>query len=101
MMMAQLTVRGVPEDVKEELERRARELGLSLNRVALNLLCEGARPTEADKARRRAALQRLVGSWTPDEVAEFKERLAEMRRIDEEMWDGEAVAGHVRVHRTH
>lgn len=100
-MMAQLTIRGVPEDIKRELEHRARAAGLSVNRLVLNMLADRARPTAEEKTRRREAIRRLAGSWTPEEIAHFKERLAEMRRIDEEMWDDEAIAGHVRIHRTH
>jgi plasmid stability protein len=97
MTMAQLTVRGVPEDVKEYFERRARREGLSVNRVVLNQLCTAAAADEK-QARVRAAVARLAGSWTTEEIAEFKERLAEMRQVDEEMWHGEAAAGHVSVH---
>jgi plasmid stability protein len=95
--MAQLTVRGVPDDVKKELERRARAEGLSVNRVVVNMLRENVR-AEQEKARRRQALRRFVGSWSKEDVAELKERLAEMRQIDEDMWREEATAGHVGVH---
>ena len=95
--MAQLTVRGVPDDIKQELEREARAEGLSVNRLLLDVLRLGLTRAQEVKARRQA-LERFVGTWTKEEVAEFNERLAEMRQIDEEMWRDEAPAGNVGLH---
>jgi len=84
MTMAQLTVRGVPEDAKRELERRAKAAGLSVSRLLLNMIGDGTRPTAEEKARRRAALQRFVGMWTKEEADEFRKRIADMERVDKE-----------------
>lgn len=85
MTMAQLTVRGVPEDVKKYLERRAKQEGLSVNRVVLDGLRQMAR-TDEERARRRKALQRFVGMWTHEEAEEVRQRLADTEQIEEEMW---------------
>jgi plasmid stability protein len=83
--MAQLTVRGVPEDLKQGLEREAKDEGLSLNRMALEALRLGLTQAQEVKARRQA-LERFVGMWTHEEAAEVRQRLADTERIDEEMW---------------
>lgn len=83
--MAQLTVRGVPEDLKKEIELEAKEEGLSLNRMTLETLRLGLERAREVRERTKA-LERFVGIWTPEHAEEVRARIAEMRQIDEELW---------------
>ena len=76
----QYTVRGVPADVDAALRRRARQRGVSLNRLLVEELAAagGAGP------QRRRKLSDLPGRWRSD--PRFDRILAEQRVIDEELW---------------
>jgi plasmid stability protein len=78
----QYTLRNIPDMLDTALRRRARELGKSLNEVALEALLEGAglggvRP-------RRRDLSDVAGTWKED--PEFDRAIAEHDRIDQEKW---------------
>jgi len=85
MTMAQLTVRGVPEGLKDGLEREAKDEGLSLNRMAVEALRLGLTRAQEVRAQRKA-LEQFVGTWTQEEADAVRARLAEQRQIDEELW---------------
>jgi hypothetical protein len=78
----QYTIRNVPRALDEALRRAARELGKSLNEVAIEALTRGAGIT-ADRARQRD-LGDIAGTWRKD-VA-FDSTLAAQDTIDEEIW---------------
>ena len=75
----QYTIRGVPQEVDQELRRRAAARKLSLNQVVLGELLAA---TSGD--RKRADFSDLVGRWTPD--AAFDEIVAAQRLVDADRW---------------
>ena len=79
-MSRQLTVRGVPDEVVDHLERRARSQGQSMNATINLILAEAA---GLDERRRR--LERYV-TWTATDVAEATDAIAAQRTIDERFW---------------
>ncbi len=87
--MKQLTLRGFDDDLRDHLERLAREEGISLNKAALRLLREGA--GLGPRAERRNtvgdSLDHLIGSWTEEQEREFRRAVATFDHIDEEMWE--------------
>ncbi len=79
----QYTVRNVPNNVDEELRRRAREEGKSLNEVALEAMARGV--GQAAEAMRFRDLSDLAGTWQED--PEFDSAIADQDTIDPELWD--------------
>jgi hypothetical protein len=79
-MGKQLTVRGVPDEVADRLDRISKEKGTSVNSTVLEILQEAV-----GVQGRRARLQRLA-TWTDQDAVEFDEALAAQRVIDEELW---------------
>jgi len=77
----QYTVRGVPREVDRALRRKARQRGLSLNRLLVEELSAagGGLP-----GRRYRSLDGLGGRWRED--PEFDRILAEQRHIDPGLW---------------
>lgn len=80
--MKTLTVRDVPPDLAEALEREKRRRGESLNRTVLELLGQGL----GVGTTRSNGLARLAGDWSEEELREFEEAVAPFERIDEELW---------------
>ena len=77
----QYTVRGVPREVDKVLRRRARQRGISLNRL---LIEELSAVGGGIQGRRYRLLKDLGGRWQDDR--EFDRILAEHRRIDPDLW---------------
>jgi len=74
--MAQLTIRGVPEDVMVALKQLAKEQGISVNRLVLGMICEYLGYDIHGKPLRRRDLNRLAGIRS-------KEMLAGQSRVDD------------------
>ena len=78
----QYTLRRVSDLVDAALRRRARELGKSLNEVALEALARGAGVTEHRDPRRD--LGDIAGTWRRDRA--FDRARAEQDRVDPALW---------------
>ena len=79
-MPKQLTVRNVPDEVGRRLESLSRARGQSVNTIVLQILERAVGPSE----RRQRLLK--YATWSSEDLAEFRELLADQRRIDEELW---------------
>ena len=78
----QYTLRNVTPAVDRALRRRAAELRLSLNMVALEALRAGA--GVAGEPTRYTDLDGFFGSWVEDPAVD--RALEDQRRIDEDLW---------------
>jgi len=76
------TIRGVPARISAKLRERARAEGRSLNSVAVDALARGLGVGDVEV--RYTDLDDLAGTWVPD--PEFDRVVAEMDRVDEELW---------------
>ena len=83
-MIAQITLRQVPDAVGKGLRVRARKGGRSLNRAAIELL-EQALGIKAADARKRD-LSGFAGQWDREECREFERNTRMFKRIDAEVW---------------
>ena len=84
MSTTQLTVRGFDDELEQRLRRLAKERDISLNRAALTLMRRGAgldAPGGPDVVGN--SLDHLMGLWTEEEAAEFREATLAFDRIDE------------------
>ncbi len=78
----QYTIRNVPDYLDAALRRAARELGKSLNEVAVLALVRGAGLSEGPL--RKRDLGDIAGSWLED--SDFDSALAAQDTVDEEIW---------------
>ena len=83
-MIAQMTLRQVPEAVEKGLRLRARKEGHSLNRSAIELL-EKALGIRAIDARKRD-LSHFAGQWSHEECRTFERNMRVFEKIDAEVW---------------
>lgn len=80
--MRTLTVRNVPPQVAEALEREKRLRGESLNQTVIDLLSQGL----GVGTRRSNGLDRLAGRWSEEEFREFEQAVAPFEEVDDELW---------------
>ncbi len=82
--MKAITVRNVPADLAESLEREKRRRGASLNHTVLALLAEALGISK--HAARSNGLRRMAGTWTEAEYQEFEQAVAPFDEIDDAIW---------------
>ena len=83
-MIAQMTLRQVPDEVAKGLRARARKGGRSLNRTAIEML-EQALGVRARDAKKRD-LSRFAGQWSREERQAFERHTHVFEKIDAEVW---------------
>lgn len=84
--MKAITLRNLPPSVEHTIRRRAKQKGMSVNKVVIRLLQEHLGESEKRPVRRYHDLDELAGSWSKQEAEAFERTLAKQRTIDPEMW---------------
>ena len=82
--MKVMTVRNIPANLGQLLEREKQRRGMSLNRTVLTLLQEAL--GGASIGARSNGLGRAAGSWSESEYREFEEAVAPFDEVDEAIW---------------
>ena len=77
-----LTIRNLPPDIGEALEREKRRRGKSLNQIVIDLLRQGL----GARGVRSNGLGRLAGGWSEKEHHAFERATAQFETVDEELW---------------
>jgi plasmid stability protein len=80
--MRTLTVRNLPPEVAEALEREKRRRGESLNRTVIELLRQGLGVGVA----RSNGLAGLAGKWSEEEFRRFEDAVRLFEEVDPELW---------------
>jgi len=80
--MKTLTIRNVPGELSEALQRERALTGRSLNQTVIDLLNQRLGVGVA----RSNGLARLAGAWSDDEFDQFQEAMAPFERVGEEVW---------------
>ena len=83
-MIAQMTLRRIPDAVEKKLRAKSRESGRSINRTTIELL-EEALGVKEHKGKKRD-LSMFAGQWQEAEYREFERHTALFDKIDEEVW---------------
>lgn len=82
--MKYLTIRHIPPELGEALEREKTRRGTSLNQTVIDLL---SRELGGGELRgRRNGLKRLAGTWTPEDLDRFEQAISATEQVDEELW---------------
>ena len=85
--MNAITLRNIPREVRDAIERRAREEGLSFNRTVLRMLEESLGLRSERPRVPHQDLDHLAGTWSSEEADEFDAALSEQRRVDPGLWE--------------
>ncbi len=80
--MKHLTIRNLPPDVAQALEREKRRRGESINQTVIGLLSKGL----GVGAPRSNGLANLSGKWSEEDLEEFERAVAPFAEIDDELW---------------
>jgi plasmid stability protein len=86
--MKSITLHKLDPLVTKELERRARAQGRSLNSTAQDLLRSALGLSGAQGIDRTEAFKDLCGTWSDEDLRDFRKRTADMDRVDLSDWQG-------------
>ena len=82
--MKTMTIRNIPTDLAQALDKERRKRGTSLNRTVLALLCNAVGvPSHAVRSN---GLRRFAGTWGEAEYKQFQQAIAPLGEVDEAMW---------------
>lgn len=84
--MTAITLRNIPPELQEVIQKRADTDGLSLNKTVIRMLEEAAGQQAASTRKLHDDLDHLAGTWSEEEAAAFESALVEQRRVDPELW---------------
>jgi len=84
VVVKHLTVRDIPVELGEALEKERRRRGVSLTRTVIDLLRQGV--GLGPEGSRRNGLRDLAGTWTAEQHARFEAAIASVEQVDEELW---------------
>lgn len=76
-----LTLRNIPSEVAEALERESERSHASLDETVITLLRQALEVREKGNG-----LVELAGTWTEEEFQRFEKAVAITEQIDEELW---------------
>ena len=81
MLCMQYTIRDIPPALDKALKDRSKQLGKSVNQLALEALARSV-----GQPIRRRDLSEMPGAWSRQEAGRFDRFLKEHRDIDDELW---------------
>ncbi|MFV2069070.1 MAG: hypothetical protein ACC645_19050 [Pirellulales bacterium] len=82
--MKYVTIRNLPPEVADALDKEKRRRGKSLNQTTVELLAQAL--GVARQQERGNGLASLSGGWTVDQWRSFEESVAVTEQVDEELW---------------
>lgn len=86
--MKSITMHKLDPLIARELEKRAHAQGRSLNSTAQDLLRSALGLGGARGIDRTEAFQDLCGTWSEEDLRDFRERTADLDRVDPSEWQG-------------
>jgi hypothetical protein len=85
--MANVSLRGLSEELKKGLKLEARRRNQSVNSLLLNLISKGVGLGEKQSYRvKHHDLDELAGTWSSDDVTEFETVTSSFNKIDDSLW---------------
>jgi plasmid stability protein len=81
--MKQITIRNVPDELANALEKEKKRQGKSLNQTAINLLRQSL---GVGAGRYNNGLAKLAGTWTRKDLTTFEKDTEIFEHIDDELW---------------
>ena len=82
--MKTMTIRNVPAELAQALEKERRKRGTSLNRTVLALLRNALGVSSQTVPSN--GLRQLAGTWSEAEYKQFEQTVALLGEVDEAMW---------------
>lgn len=84
--MKSITIHGLDDRLSEEIERKAKQDGLSLNKTIKRLLEEALGLSLKRKTDRSSEFAEFLGVWSDEDLTQFEESIRDFETIDSKDW---------------
>lgn len=84
--MHNLSIRGLDDQALAALKARAQQDKASLNSTVLRLIDEGLGGSGGRQRRRHSDLDALAGTWSAEDLAEFRQATSAFEEVDPSLW---------------
>lgn len=85
--MANMSIRGLDDQVLARLKNQAAQEGSSLNSLALRLLQGSGGARQPGALEKFDDLDALAGTWSDDEARDFERNTAAFAEVDAALWN--------------
>ena len=87
IMRQPLTITELDQTAEEWIEHEAQRTGLPIETIARQLIYRGLEITRRQNRQERYHdLDSLAGTWSSDEVAQFRNAIADLNQVDQTLW---------------
>lgn len=84
--MKTLSLRGIDEELAENLKKTAKKTGTSLNKTVLEILRKSVGVNSKKREVVYHDLDDLAGTWTESDWEQFKKATKQFGAIDKDLW---------------
>jgi len=84
--MKSITIHNLDSRLAALIERRAKEEGISMNKLIKSLLAQALGLSPQPKLDRKEQFKNLFGSWSQEDFDEFEKHTEDLRTIDPADW---------------
>jgi len=84
--MGQITLRGLSPDVEEQIRKKAKQEGKSINKFISEIIGKNEQLQKSKKKTKAHSLKRLSGGWSREEADQFLNSLQFLEPVDEDPW---------------
>ena len=84
--MKSITIHGLDEQFSFQIEKKAKELGLSLNKTIKKLLEQALGIKKNPIEGRKQAFKEFLGVWNKSDLREFSQNIRDFEKIDPKDW---------------
>lgn len=84
--MSVMTVRGIDDKVLRALKEKAKKEGASVNATLLRVLREALGFEKKTRTIAYDDLDHLAGTWSKKDYSEFRKKINDFEKIDEDIW---------------
>jgi hypothetical protein len=85
--MTTMTLRGIDDLLADTLKEQARQKGVSLNTLTLQLIRKAVGLEKPKRVVRYDDLDSLAGTWSAENEAEFQTATSSLSSIDKDLWN--------------
>jgi hypothetical protein len=84
--MKSITIHGVDEPLAELIRSKAQSEGLSVNQTIKKILESALGVKPSRRGSRRGEFEEFCGLWSDTDLAEFKQKTQQLRKVDPGDW---------------
>ncbi|MCB9264008.1 MAG: ribbon-helix-helix protein, CopG family [Lewinellaceae bacterium] len=84
--MKSITIHNLDSRLAALIERRAKEEGLSMNKLIKRLLAQALGLSPQPRQNKKEQFEDLLGSWSQEDFEEFEKNTKDLRTIDPQDW---------------